>query len=537
MSELTRRSLIQTGSVAAVALGVPLVAGCGSKDGGDTGKGADGKNVAAPAFKAPEGPKPDIAGDTDIPDTFFKYPAEPTVSVKEKAGDGKPVSILTQTFAPVTAQPPKNTAWANLNEKIGSELKIQQIPAGEYASKFSTTVAGGQLPDMFFIGEVPDMAGMVQATCLDLSDHISGDKISQYPNLAAIPSECWEAGRFGGRLYGIPSPRGAMSSGVVYRRDDLLADKGVKADWGNFQEFFDLAKQINDPKGGRWASTMVPGQYIKNMLGIPNFWKWDGKTMQSWWTAPEMEEAIEAQRKWAQAGLMHPDAFSAPNTKVWFSTGKAYFNPDSFSAWSQYWSDAPKGFDIDVCQIPAFDGNGKGHMWMSFPSFGRSAINKKAGDRVETLLKVANYLAAPFGTKEYLDVKYGKEGSDYTLKGSDPVPTQTGGANSQLGVKYIADARIANYLPGHEDSARKLDASIRKLVPDAYRNDAVYLPSKTVEKKWDEASKTFGALEGDIVQGRKKVSEYRPIADKWWKDYGQKMADELAQAYTDAGRG
>lgn len=176
-------------------------------------------------------------------------------------------------------------------------------------------------------------------------------------------------------------------------------------------------------------------------------------------------------------------------------------------------------------------------MWMSFPSFGRSAISKKAAERVETLLKVANYLAAPFGTQEYLDMKYGKQGADYTLKGTDPVATQTGAANSQLGLKYLADCRIANYLPGHEDSAKKLDASIRELVPDAYHNDAVYLFSKTAEKGFQEAANTFNALESDIVQGRKPVSDWRPAADKWWNDEGKKMADELTQAYKDAGRG
>lgn len=344
-------------------------------------------------------------------------------------------------------------------------------------------MAGGQLPEMFFIAEVADMASMVQATCLDLSEHLSGDNIKKYPNLAAIPADCWDAGRYGGRLYGIPSPRGAMSSGVLYRRDDLLAQKGIKPEWKSFQEFFELAKQLNDPQGGRWASTIVPGQYIKNMLGIPNFWRFEEDAMKSWWTAPQLEDALEAQRKWAEAGLMNPDAFAKPSTKMWFKNGSAYFNPDAFSAWSSYMSGAPTGFDIDVCPIPAFDGNGNGHMWMSFPSYGRSGINKKAADRVETLLKVADYLAAPFGTKEYLDVKYGKEGSDYTKQGTDPVPTESGATNTQLGLKYLADSRIANYIPGNPVSAKKLDASIRPMVKDAFRNDAVYLFSEQSEKR------------------------------------------------------
>lgn len=540
MTPLSRRQFVQ-GSLATAALGSGLLTGCGgnSSSGGATDNGGNSGSDAAPAptyQPLVDGPKPDIVGDADIPDTFFSYPKNPVQSVSEKAGDGKPVTILTQTFSPVTARPPTNTAWQNLNDKLGSELKIQQIPAGEYATKFSTTLAGQQLPDMFFIAEVSDMPEMVQATCLDLSDHLSGDAILKYPNLAAIPTDCWEAGRFGGRLYGMPSPRGAMSSGILYKRNDMLEKKGIDASWGSFEEFFDLAKELNDPSGGVWATTTVPTQYIKNMLGIPNFWRYDGTTMQSWWTVPEMEQALEAQRSWAAANLMHPDAFSSPNTKVWFSTGKAYFNPDSFSAWSQYWVGASKDLDFGGCEIPAFDGGGDGHMWVSFPSFGRSAINKDAGDRVETLLKVANYLAAPFGTQEFLDVKYGQQGKDYTLKGSDPEPTRAGAANSELGVKYVVDAKAANYLPEHTDSAKKLDSLIRSLMPTAYRNDAVYLYSKEQEDNFAEATNEFVALESDIVQGRKKVSEWKPAADRWWKDHGQKMAEELTQAYVDAGR-
>lgn len=535
MSPVSRRHLIQAG--AALAVGGPTLAACSGSGGSDPAVNDPARQVPPPGYQKAGGTNPDIAGDADIPDTFLRYPDNPTRSVPSPPGDGRPVTILTQTFAAVTATAPANTVWQQLNEKLGSELQIQQIPQAEYVNKFATSLAGEQLPDMFFVAEQPDMPQMIEATCLDLSEHLSGDAVKKYPNLAAIPTAAWEAGRFNGKLYGLPSPRGAMSSGILYRREDLLAQKGVEANWSSFQEFFDLASQVNDPRGGRWATTIVPVQYIKNMLGIPNFWKWSGSSMESWWTAPQAEEALSAARKWSEAGLHHPDAFSAPNQKTWFTTDKAYFNPDSFTAWAQYMGSAKGDFDIDGCRIPAFDGNGTGRMWMSFPSFGRSAINKTAADRVETLLGVANYLAAPFGTQEYLDVKYGKAGADYEMKDGSPSAVGQGAANRELGVKYLVDAAQVNFLPGREDSARKLDTLIRSLVPDALRNDAVYLQSKAFSDNFEGDQKKFKALEDDIVQGRKPVSEWRPAADAWWKDHGQQMADELGQAYATAGRG
>lgn len=536
MSPINRRNLLQ--ATAALAVGGSALAACSSQGTRNGPAGNTPSNqVPAPAFKPLAGVEPDIRGDAEIPDTYFRYPTPATRSVPQPPGDGQPVAILTQTFAAVTPTPPQNTMWAQLNEKMGSELRIQQIPASEYVNKFATSLAGGQLPDMFFLAEQADMPRMVEATCLDLSEHLSGDKILKYPNLAAIPTAAWEAGRFNGKLYGVPSPRGAMSSGVLYRRDDLLAARGVQPTWGSFQEFFDLCTQLNDPRGGRWASTIVPTQYIKNMLGIPNFWRWEGGAMQSWWMSPRYEEALAAARKFSEAGLHHPDAFSAPNSKTWFTTDRAYFNPDAFTAWSQYMANPAPSFEINGCEIPAFDGNGVGHMWMSFPSFGRSAINKNAAGRVEVLLGVANYLAAPFGTQEYLDVKYGREGADYTMNDGAPTATQAGSANREIGVKYLADAAQVNFLPGREASARKLDALLRSLVKDAYRNDAVYLQSAAVSNSYETDAKKFTALESDIIQGRRPVSEWRPAAEQWWKASGEKMATELAEAYRAAGRG
>ena len=51
------------------------------------------------------------------------------------------------------------------------------------------------------------------AKAVDLSDHLAGDAILDYPNLANIPTDCWDVGRFNGRIYGLPSPRGAVSRG------------------------------------------------------------------------------------------------------------------------------------------------------------------------------------------------------------------------------------------------------------------------------------------------------------------------------------
>lgn len=543
MTQLRRRQVLLGGATLAAAATTPLLAGCGSGASGSTGSNAPGEAAPLPTFRAQDAsPKADLPGTPGVlPDTYFRYPDDPPALVTAPPGDGRPIGVLTQTFAPITPAVGQNSVWSNLNEALGSPLEIQQVPAADYVTKFATVVAGDQLPDLFYVSAPPPprLPELMRSRALDLTDHLSGDAVLAYPNLANLPTACWEAGRFGGRLYGLPSPRGAMSSGVQYRRDDLLAAKGITADVQSFQDFYDLCEELNDPRGGVWALTLPPTQFIRTMLSIPNEWRQTDGGLQSALRAPEQLEALEATRKIVAAELVNPDAFAAPNSKTWFSAGQAYFNQDSFTAWAQYYGGAelPDGFDIGVFDVPAFAGGGQGSMWLSYPSFGVSAISAKAADRVDTLLKVADYLAAPFGSQEYLTVRYGVEGEDYELTGGNPVPTSSGSANRELGVKYIVDAPVVNYIPGRQDAAEKLIGSLAGLVENASANDAVYLYSETQSSKGPASAKKFEALQNDILQGRQPVEAWSAAVEDWWKAEGEQTTAELNQAYEESGRG
>ena len=123
--------------------------------------------------------------------------------------------------------------------------------------------------------------------------------------------------------------------------------------------------------------------------------------MQSWWTVPEQEQALEAARSLFadRAGQSRRVQLTEQEDLV-RHRARSYFTDDAFSSWPQYYSSnaAGEGFDIGGCAIPAFDGGEPGRMWLSFPSYGFAAVAKSAADRVPTLLRIADYLAAPFGT-------------------------------------------------------------------------------------------------------------------------------------------
>ena len=82
-----------------------------------------------------------------------------------------------------------------------------------------------------------------------------------------------------------------------------------------------------------------------------------------------------------------------------------------------------------------------------------NGFRKASPDKIEELLRVCNWLAAPFGTQEDLLVQYGVEGTDYTLDASgNPVPTSVGPANSlYVGWQFIARHPWVLYYPGLQD--------------------------------------------------------------------------------------
>jgi len=70
-----------------------------------------------------------------------------------------------------------------------------------------------------------------------------------------------------------------------------------------------------------------------------------------------------------------------------------------------------------------------------------SPLSRRTSDtRIKELLKIANWLAAPFGTEEYLFRKFGIPGVHYNMVNNSPVQTQAGITQTVLGIRYLVDA-------------------------------------------------------------------------------------------------
>jgi putative aldouronate transport system substrate-binding protein len=536
---VSRRSFLGGGlAAAAVAVtGTPLLAGCAS----------DKKNTAAansavklPTYMKYGEIKPDLPGTDVVLDGFLKYPANPVKAISEVPGDGKPITFMTNIPGAIPPSVDKNQFWQELNKRLGSELQISMASNDEYNDKFATRIAGGDLPDILNVPPgTPQIPGLLKAKAMDLTEHLSGDAVKKYPFLANIPSLYWKGCVFNGAIYGVPVPRGMSRTSLPLYRTDLLAAKGIKDPAPkNFEEFFDLCKEMTAAKENRWAWTRVPTSYIRMMLGLPNNWKEEGGKFTSVYEVDGNEDALEAARKMVAAGVINPDTFSAKAAarKQWFNGGTAAFDYDSFVAWNQYYSDNTAGdaFGVNMLDVPGFS-SGDGKVWMGAALNNVTAFNKSTKHSVETLLKVANWMAAPFGTEEYLFRKYGVAGRHYTLQGTDPVPTKTGVVETGIGLQYISDSTLALYWAGKPEVPLN-QHKIQQKIADRLLYDASYgLYSETMSKQWGQLTGVLTDLENQIVQGKKQVSEWAPAVKTFLSSGGEKIRGELQDAFTATG--
>ena len=520
--------LVGIGATTAMA-----AAGC-STDGTEP-RGQDQEAVAQvlPTYRAYDGVTPTYPAEPGRTAAAFDvYPADPPRYAEEKPGDGEPLTFMGPTSF---GQPPPvkdNRFWQEMNDRVGSPLDISLTPSGDYDAKFATAVAGNQLPDMFLVGAMASLPRFMTSEAADLTEHLAGDNILDYPALANIPTDSWRECVHGGTIRALPLNRGLVSLPSVLVREDLLAAKGVAStDVTDFESLYDLSKELTGGEVFAWTS--APTSHIRNMLDIPQTWVLgdDGRLATSL-EDERQQDALEAARRLVADGLVHPSAGSTPvaTRKLWFGSGVGPLHPDSFIAWfSLYIQNAEvEGIEIQALPMAGFSG-GQGTQALPRPNYGITAINASAGERIPTLLRIADWLAAPTGTEEFRFNKYGIEGLNFTLDGSDPEPTDKSDAVN-IGSLYICDAARAIYSPGRPDATRSAWEHQKAVTEKAAEDPTYGLYSETYSRKITTLNRTLNAVRDDIVAGRKPVSTWKSAAQDFMNKGGSVILEEYQEA-------
>jgi putative aldouronate transport system substrate-binding protein len=562
---MRRRALFATAARGAVAtaIGLPLLSACApsprESSGGASGSATPGANAKAggplPSF-APftTGPKPDYRStDTRVVDAFEHYPNPPFKAwTKEPPGSGGRVDVLIAAYYPPPTPFEQNATWREVNKRLNADVRMNIIPATDWRTKFATSMAGGDLPDIihvyFGVGWTANTVPFLKAQAADLTPYLAGDAIKEYPNLAAIPSYAWQnsMSAIDGKLYQWPIHRYLPGLAYFFKNTDIY-DKEIGADYvpKDAQDFRKVMEQLNRPQSNRWAMGNVgtsPGNLSINgyaaMFGAPNIWGKDasGKLVRSFETE-QYKAAVGYVRDLWSAGLMWPDAPSGTGSRSNFAAGRFALSVEGFgNSWNDFWrqgleQNPPNHFDI----IKPFSAAAGGPVvnYLSGGWVSSTALKKASPDRIKELLRVVDWLASPFGSEEDLLLTYGIEGQDHTRDANgDPKLGPSGNGNAgYVPWRYVAQHPYVTYqadLPGY--TKRTFDVEQMLLATGVQDATNGFYAASAYSSAATTALQTFNDGVNDILYSRRPMSDY----DQLVKDWQRASGDAVRKEYTEA---
>jgi putative aldouronate transport system substrate-binding protein len=543
---MTRRGFLSTaaGTAGAVAA-APLLAACGHSGSGGAGTSSTSElSKILPAYVPSNVVKPDIPSVNGSDPGFFTYPANPLRTVSEIPGAGGTYSTITPLWASIP--PANNQYYQAVDQALGATLQISPSNGNTYGNALPTLFAGNKLPDWINIpnwntGPL-NFGPSVQAKFADLTPYLSGANIKKYPNLAALPTGAWQAGVWNNKIYGIPVYPGThIYAGAIFYRADILDQLGLGTPAiKSAQDLYNLAKEVNSPKHGRWAFD-DPWAYLSQPFGFlpypPAIWTANSSGgLTATWETEEIIEAMSWEATIVKAGMMHPDAIALQTStaKQRFWSGAVVIEGDGLGGWTG--DDAVSGRAANKSYVrnafAPFTASGSGTPTYPLANSSNlfSYLSKSLSkSQIEECLRIANYLAAPFGSYEYTLTNFGVKTTDWTPSASGPVETATGLKNVATTFNFLATGVNASTVQqGYVDvvkanSAWQQNAGKYAYAPLFWNMNISVPPSLATALAAPNFTNATGNIIFDVVRGRKSISDYRSAVKEWQNSGGNAL--------------
>jgi putative aldouronate transport system substrate-binding protein len=564
---VSRRTFVLSGGAALAAAAVGLLGACSTLSPvagpaatapGVSAQPAASGRVQLPSYMAPAGaPPPDVPGTDLIPHGYLTYPKTVFQSVATPPGDGGTVTVAAETFNPLIPLD-QNTVWQQLNKVMNLKLDLNLAPFSDWAfGKFQALVAGGDLPDITMIpigGVIPDLPAFLEAKIQDLTPFVSGDAVKEYPNLAALPTVGWRGMVYNNKIFAVPIASSQFYWGL-WGHQEVLEARGLN--WPrSADEFRQVLKTLTNLQqnkygigfevGNRYAFglTNVGGQIWPAIYGAPNNWSVssDGKWAKDW-ESDRFKAGVQLARDvWADGSFDPNTTYTTPTADQAFETNGFAFRFDNTLAIANFDAGVTPNHRFMPTQnppwkirlappIPAQSG-GKPQYNLGPGNFGLIVLKKADPARIKLLLKVINYIVAPFGSQEYLYANYGVQGQDFTYDDAgNPIRTKQGVANqfSWQGVMGVPAPVLFD--PDNRDFAPTMNASLKLLADAGVQDPTVGLYSATNQKQGFLIQTKVADGFIDIVVGRRPMSDYDQLLAEWRSGGGDTIRGEYETAY------
>jgi putative aldouronate transport system substrate-binding protein len=277
-----------------------------------------------------------------------------------------------------------------------------------------------------------------------------------------------------------------------------------------------------------------------SIFGAPNNWAVDnnGKFTATFET-DQYKAATSYVKDLYAAGIFHPDSsgYNTISARDAFQARKFAYRYDGLEMYGYRKPPVALTPTPNVQMVKPFGANGgPGSYWFGRPNFGFVVMpNNLSQDRIKMLLRVLNYLAAPFGTEEDLLLRFGVKDSEWIADANgNPQFTDKGQADFMPWRNIVAPAPVA-FLPGNFDVfPQLLQQWESQLAPVGVEDASLGFVSRTYAQKGATANRVLGDGFNDIVTGRRPFGDYDSLVKDWVSGVGSTAKAELEQAYAAA---
>lgn len=551
----SRRDFLATMGVGAAAgLGLGLGGwnpGCGRRAGAQGAATSAGEVAAVlPGYRPMALVRPDIQAEPPLPDGYLKYPSQLVRAIAEKPGrSGRTIKTMSPWWGPTPPGLGRNSYLDAVNAELGISVNPSLQDGNTYADKLSAVLGARDVPDVMSaptweIDKIPRFADAVRALFADLTDHLKGDAIDAYPMLATLPTAAWQYSVWNRRLAAVPFPTDNPFPWALFYRKDLTDRAGIGAP-ATIDELYQFGKAMTDPGKGVWAFGGIFDmiQMLFKCPGSKGGWgKKAGGGLEYKYETPEFRLALEFTARLFKEGMVHPDLVASKGSDAMqlFHGGKVIVVQTGLGAWRGSQSEQSKvtpGYDIQP--IPIFSAVGGDPLeWGNEEPVFYTFIKKGLGkERTQEILRVLDWCAAPFGSKEYELNTYGVEGEHFTrAEDGSPVPTDLG--RRELAGQYdfiggrvpvvVATADVPHFV---QDLFAYANRTVKYLEKDLFKGIKVSLPANY--------SKLIIATEdklNDVLRGRRPLSDLDRIVREWRNSGGDEGREFLERTLAKNGR-
>ncbi|ATG55958.1 sugar ABC transporter substrate-binding protein [Brachybacterium ginsengisoli] len=529
--EIRRRDLLALTGAAAMTAGTVA---CSSGSGGGSGGAEASATLKLPTYKPLEGLTPDLPGNEEgLHNVFLKAPEELIATTDAAPITSGEITALTQTFATPPTPMDSNAMWKRLNEALGGTLKLD-IAIDSYPEKFATILASGDLPDLMWVPPnqgIPNIGPMLESQFTDLTEHLSGDAVLEYPNLAALTPGSWRTAVVNGKIWGAPIP--STPFGQVYLGNPKVWEEVDGFQSTSAEQFLEKCKELLIP-GKRWAlEPFLPNAFhmFSQWFGVPNQYRVNkDRTLTASHQLDEYLETLEYAQKVFRAGAFYPDLNHAETSQDFSNGSIAALVSVGPRGAAEYRKDNPELLADIMVPFSAVKGRRPVYN-MGYGTVGFTPL-KKTDDaaRISELLNLINWLSAPFGTVEYMQKNYGTEGKDYEVKDGNYVPIGDASADvpglaSALNIMTAGEGVIYNSVA---DDSEYVYGKEKELLELMMRRPTNGLYSDTNSSKGAELSERLNDVRNDVIQGRKTIDDYKAAVKDWEEGGGLKILEEYA---------